>query len=181
MFTLPFAFGFVGNQASSIYFWVLLYIGLFGLVWDCLYHLLQQFLWDHDWPGVLQFLAAVVEAIFLGGLIKFFGLPHISPSALNTSDAYEFRGGGGHYYDDYQLYNVIPGDSITVTLNSQSFDTWLAIYDSGTGSLLYYDDNGGLGTNSQLTFTPQVGDEYIVSVSTAGSNSTGDYIVSAFS
>jgi hypothetical protein len=85
LFTFPFAFGFVGNQASSIYFWVLLYIGLFGLVWDCLYHLLQQLLWDHDWPGVLQFLAAVVEALFLGGLIKFFGLPHISPSALNLN------------------------------------------------------------------------------------------------
>lgn len=85
LFTLPFAFGFAGNQASSIYFWVLLYIGLFGLVWDCLYHLLQQFLWDHDWPGVLQFLAAIVEALFLGGLIKFFGLPHISPEGFHLN------------------------------------------------------------------------------------------------
>lgn len=100
---------------------------------------------------------------------------------LTTNDAYEFRGGGGYYYDDYLLLNVVPGDSISVSLNSQSFDTWLAIYDYDTGSLLFSDNNGGFGTNSQLTFTPQVGDQYIVSVSTVGSNSTGYYNISAYS
>ena len=85
LLTLPFALGLIGDRPSSIYFWVLLYIGLFGLAWDCLYHLLQQFLWDHDWPGILQLGAAVVEAIFLILVIKFFGLPHISPSALNLN------------------------------------------------------------------------------------------------
>lgn len=85
LITLPFVWGLIGNHASFIYFWVLLYIGLLGLAWDCLYHLLQQFLWDRDWPGILQLWAAVVEAIFIVVLIKFFGLPHISPSALKLS------------------------------------------------------------------------------------------------
>lgn len=101
--------------------------------------------------------------------------------SLTTNDAYEFRGGGGYYYDDYLLLNTVPGNSISVSLNSQSFDTLLAIYDSDSGSLLYSNDDGGGGTNSQLTFTPQVGDEYIVSVSTVGSNSTSGYTISAYS
>lgn len=81
--TLPFIFGLIGNHPGLVYFWVLLYVGLFGLAWDCLYHLLQQFLWDHDWPGVLQFIAAIVEAIFLGLAIDIFGLPHISALDFN--------------------------------------------------------------------------------------------------
>ncbi|MDJ0577585.1 MAG: hypothetical protein QNJ65_20800 [Xenococcaceae cyanobacterium MO_234.B1] len=85
LLTLPFAWGWVGDRASLTYFWVLLYLGLVGLAWDCLYHLLQQFLWDHDWPGILQLGAAVIEAIFLIMLINFFDLPHISPSDLNLS------------------------------------------------------------------------------------------------
>lgn len=82
--TIPFALGWIGNNASLIYFWVLFYIGLFGLAWDCIYHFLQQFLWDHDWPGILQLGAAVVEAIFLLVLIIFFGLPNIVPTDLNV-------------------------------------------------------------------------------------------------
>lgn len=101
--------------------------------------------------------------------------------SLTNNDGYEFIGGGGYYYDDYLLLNVVPGDSISVSLNSQSFNTLLNIYDYDSGSLLYSNDDGGGGTNSQLTFTPQVGDGYIVSVSTAGSNSTGGYTISAYS
>jgi len=83
--TLPFALGWIGNHPSLIYFWVLFYLGIFGLAWDCFYHFLQQFLWDHDWPGILQFGAAFVEAIFLAVVIKLFGLPHVSPSALDLN------------------------------------------------------------------------------------------------
>lgn len=76
--SLPFAVGLIGNHPGLTYFWVLFYVGLFGLAWDCLYHLLQQFSWDHDWPGALQFITAIAEAIFLAIVINVFGLPHIS-------------------------------------------------------------------------------------------------------
>ncbi|MEM6402577.1 MAG: hypothetical protein AAF757_20490, partial [Cyanobacteria bacterium P01_D01_bin.116] len=58
-------------------FWILFYIGLFGLAWDILYNFLQKFLWDHDWPGVLQLIAAIVEGIFLVLVINFIGLPNV--------------------------------------------------------------------------------------------------------
>lgn len=101
--------------------------------------------------------------------------------SLTTNDVYEFIAGGGYYYDYYLLTNVVPGNSVTLTLNSQNFDTFLEVYDYDSGNLLAYDDNGGVNTNSQLKFTPQVGDAYIIGVSSAGSNSTGDYTISAFS
>jgi hypothetical protein len=75
--SLPFYLGYLGTQYNTIYFWVLFYVGILGLGWDVLYNFLQQFMWDRDWPGVFQFFAAIVEAVFLGSTIKIFGLPYI--------------------------------------------------------------------------------------------------------
>ncbi len=81
--SLPFAFGLLGPQSfgefDAVFFWVVFYVGLLGIGWDVLYNYLQQYMWDHDWPGVFQLAGAVVEGIFLGVLIKFVGLPFIPP------------------------------------------------------------------------------------------------------
>ncbi|WGV24217.1 hypothetical protein [Halotia branconii] len=77
LFSLPFALKNGLQQVEWIYFWVLFYIGLFGLVWDVIYNYLQKFFWDHDWPSVLQFLAAIVEGVFLALVINLIGLPNI--------------------------------------------------------------------------------------------------------
>lgn len=80
--TLPFALGFWGppprGEFHPVFFWIVFYVGLLGLGWDILYNYLQQYMWDHDWPGVFQFFAAIAEGILLGLLIKFVGLPYIS-------------------------------------------------------------------------------------------------------
>lgn len=80
--TLPFYAGYpTGNLGDTVYFWVLLYIAIFGLFWDILYNYLQKFLWDHDWPGIFQLLAGIVEGIFMVLIVKVLGLPSIpSPS-----------------------------------------------------------------------------------------------------
>lgn len=36
-----------------------------GLLWELLYHLLQQFRWDKDWPIVFSLLAGVPEGLLL--------------------------------------------------------------------------------------------------------------------
>ena len=101
--------------------------------------------------------------------------------SLSSSDSYEFISGGGYYYDYYELSNVVPGNPVTVSLTSNNFDTFLELYDLDSGTLIGSNNNGGAGTNSQITFTPQVGDAYAIGVSSAGSNSTGSYTVGAFS
>ena len=76
--SLPFVLGVWGVPASSVYLWIVFYVGLFGVAWDLLYNALQKFMWDHDWPGVFQFFAAIAEGAILILLIKTIGLPYIA-------------------------------------------------------------------------------------------------------
>jgi hypothetical protein len=75
--TLPFYLGII-SPGGSIFLWVLVYIALFGLVWDVVYQYFQKYRWDSDWPGALQLLAGIWEAIFVLLLVKIFGLPGVS-------------------------------------------------------------------------------------------------------
>lgn len=74
------------HEEISVYFLVLLYVGIFGFFWDILYNYLQKFLWDHDWPGTIQFLACVVEGLVLGLCGKYIGLPGIDRDQFNIID-----------------------------------------------------------------------------------------------
>jgi len=88
----------------------------------------------------------------------------------------------GHYYDYYQITNLEPGYAVNVSLNSNNFDTFLYIYNASTNQFVGYDDNGGGGTNSQLSFEPFFGDQdsYYAIVTSAGPSSTGSYNISAY-
>jgi hypothetical protein len=69
--TLLFCTDIFGPGFGFAPFFYLQYILLFGIAWDALYHYLQQWRWDHDWPAALQWLAAVWEWFFL---VLFFGV-----------------------------------------------------------------------------------------------------------
>lgn len=81
--SLPFALIDGIKNFHAVYFWVLLYVGIFGVAWDILYTYLQKFLWDHDWPGAIQLITAIFEAIFLALMIHYVGLPHIPRNNFN--------------------------------------------------------------------------------------------------
>jgi hypothetical protein len=66
-----------GSAIAGQTFSILVYLGLFGLVWDFAYHQLQRLRWDGDWNGLLQFAGAVWEGLFLVMVIKAVGLPGI--------------------------------------------------------------------------------------------------------
>ena len=66
-------------------FITLIYLGVFGLVWDLAYHQLQRLRWDGDWNGLLQLVAAIWEGIFLVMVIKLIGLPGIERANFNIS------------------------------------------------------------------------------------------------
>ena len=64
----------VGDAAlGDIYevtFGVLLAVGLLGLLWELLYHFLQQFRWEKDWPTLFGFFTGFNEGLLLWLLIS---------------------------------------------------------------------------------------------------------------
>ena len=56
------------------FFGMLIWIMLFGFMWDCLYTFIQKFRWDRDWPAAYQRAAGVWEAFFFLLFVYSFGL-----------------------------------------------------------------------------------------------------------
>lgn len=54
----------LGPSYAMAFTFLGLLVGL-GVLWELLYHLLQQFRWDKDWPIVFSLLAGVPEGLLL--------------------------------------------------------------------------------------------------------------------
>lgn len=65
------------------FFAVLIYVLLFGWLFDIGYILLQKLRWDRDWPAVFQFLAGVFEGVVIYGFISTTGLPGIAAGSVS--------------------------------------------------------------------------------------------------
>lgn len=104
----------------------------------------------------------------------------VSQSLGEATDYYSQR--NGRYYDYYRLTNLTPGQRVTVSLNSNRFDTYLYLMNAETGRIVARDDDSGAGTNSRLSFTPTFGDQgsYYVIASSCAPNSTGAYTLSVY-
>ncbi len=85
---------------------------------------------------------------------------------------------GGRFRDDYTLTDVIAGQSITLDLVSEEFDTYLQLINADTGLVIASDDDGGAGVNSRLSFTVENGINYLVRVTSFGSGAIGEYTLS---
>ena len=55
-----------------------------GVVWELLYHVLQQFRWDKDWPPLFTLLAGIPEGLVLWYVIH---LVHVENGALALNSA----------------------------------------------------------------------------------------------
>jgi hypothetical protein len=94
-------------------FLTLVYLGLFGLGWDFVYHQLQRLRWDGDWNGLLQLGGAVWEGLFLAMVIKAIGLPGIDRATFNIPG---FMG----FYTSYSVLNSIVTHSLLRILSPYS-------------------------------------------------------------
>lgn len=79
--TLPFCLGIIEPNFGTGYYLILGYVAILGCIWDILYNYLQKFRWDRDWPGALQLVAGIWEAVFIAGSVKLGILPGV-PSEL---------------------------------------------------------------------------------------------------
>jgi len=69
-----------GAPLSASYratFWVLLLVIVLGVLWELLYHFLQQFRWEKDWPTLFGLLTAINEGLLIWILLAAGAGPDI--------------------------------------------------------------------------------------------------------
>ena len=91
---------------------------------------------------------------------------------LSASDADR----DGAYFDDYPL-RVAAGETRLIRAESGTFDTMIWIVRAGEreGEPVAVDDDSGGGFNAALTFQPDEAGDYLVRVTSYGSEQTGAY------
>ncbi|MFM6397125.1 C2 family cysteine protease, partial [Planktothrix sp.] len=109
------------------------------------------------------------------------GINQTLSGSLSTTDPTNPTRTGGYYKDDYRLTGVIAGQPIKVNLNSSAFDAYVQIINEATGAVVTYNDDANGTNNSEVTFTPQSGVNYLVRVTSYSTNTTGSYSVSTSS
>jgi hypothetical protein len=63
------------GQPYSVTYLVLLAVIVLGVGWELIYHFLQQFRWEKDWPTLFGLLTAVNEGALLWLLISVRAVP----------------------------------------------------------------------------------------------------------
>lgn len=91
------------------------------------------------------------------------------------------RNAHGEHYEEWSYY-VPAGETVTVRVESDEFDTVLRLVGGGMewNEELAWDDDGGEGTNSTLTFTHPRSGVYRVQVAGKGDGASGRYTIVAF-
>jgi hypothetical protein len=73
------------GTAYGVTFRVLGYVIAFGVGWELVYHFLQQFRWEKDWPTLFGLVTAVNEGLlvwFLGSAGDLPGIPGLPGTAF---------------------------------------------------------------------------------------------------
>lgn len=78
------------------------------------------------------------------------------------------------FKDDYLLTSAI-NTSVRLSLDSSDFNAYLQVVDTVTGEVLAFDDDGGQGTNSQLSLSLQAGSQYLLRATSTGAAELGLY------
>lgn len=86
----------------------------------------------------------------------------VNPTRFNT-----FR-------DDYRLTGVTAGQQIRINLTGD-FDSYLQLVNAATGEVLSFNDDANGTLNSELAFTVQDGNNYLVRVTSYDAQETGSY------
>src|SRR5690606_11148188 len=68
--------GSLGSQYKTTFI-ILATVTVLGIVWELIYHFLQQFRWEKDWPTLIAFLNMFNEGIVVWVLLHFDLVPFI--------------------------------------------------------------------------------------------------------
>lgn len=73
------------GETYRITFTILAVVGVLGLVWELLYHLLQQFRWEKDWPTLLGLVTAINEGLVVWFVVDLGYAPGIDAGGVPLS------------------------------------------------------------------------------------------------
>jgi hypothetical protein len=82
---LPEPAGVSVGMSYDMAFGSLLVMTVYGLVWEHLYHALQQLRWDKDWPSIFALLSVLVEAPLVWLLDFLFPIMSMSGPGMQMS------------------------------------------------------------------------------------------------
>jgi hypothetical protein len=68
------------GDAYEVAFRVLITVAVLGLGWELVYHFIQQFRWEKDWPSLYALLCGINEAVLIWLLLKLDALPWLRES-----------------------------------------------------------------------------------------------------
>lgn len=71
------------GQSYRVTLSILLATVLVGVLWELLYHFLQQFRWEKDWPTLFGFLTMVNEGALMWVLVRYTTV--VLPESLRPS------------------------------------------------------------------------------------------------
>jgi hypothetical protein len=72
------------DTAYKATFIILLTVIVLGVIWELIYHLLQQFRWEKDWPTFFGLITAINEGLLIWILLSAGAIPgdlHVSGPA----------------------------------------------------------------------------------------------------
>jgi len=96
-------------------------------------------------------------------------LPYKATQSLSSADTLSLKNTWGKVYK----FNVLAGQTVTITMNSSTFDSYLYLLDSNF-SVLAQDDDGNGGLNSKITYTIASSGTYYIQA-TQHSNTSGNF------
>jgi hypothetical protein len=103
---------------------------------------------------------ATVQTIAVGATVT---------GSLATSDC-QLQGS----FVDYHELRLDNARTVTITLNSDDLDAFLAVFDRATGNLVAQDDDGGGNLNARITQSFAAG-TYVIAATSFDPNETGQY------
>jgi hypothetical protein len=65
-------------------FLILVATTVLGLGWECVYHGLQQFRWEKDWPIMFGLLNGINEGLLIWLLLSWDAIPGVPPVGLGA-------------------------------------------------------------------------------------------------
>jgi hypothetical protein len=78
------------------------------------------------------------------------------------------------FYDAW-TFQATAGQTVQITMSAAAFDTYLILFDPNGNEIDENDDGPGLGSNSRISFTPDVSGTYTIYANSYQAGMTGSY------